>query len=126
MSTFTGHNIALGEEQTMGDSAILLSESNFWKSVKETVELFYPGPQHENAKGYRGRWYKEWARGTAENKVNKMLWASHGNSSSFWLLKRDLIKALYAVGFDHVFEPANFTGDDLAADNYLIITIGAC
>lgn len=262
MNTFTSHNIALGKERTISDTAILLRDSNLWKSVKSTVELFYPGPQKENEKfsvvdlgcleggysvefakmgfntlgievrqdnidkcnyvkqqtgldnlkfvkddvrnlknygkfditlcygllyhldnpvaylkticentnkvlvlhthyanehdfrynlgvlnnlyrpfekrikplytkrnfrlgpltsheGYRGRWYKEWNAGTADNKVSKMLWASHGNSRSFWLLKRDLIKALYAVGFDHVFEQTNFTGDEMAPDNYI-------
>jgi len=261
MNPFTGHNIALGKENTMGDSVMLLGDSNLWKSVKKTVELFYPGSPKENAnysvvdlgcleggysvefarmgfnttgievrqdnidkcnyvkqqlgldnlkfvkddvrnlknhgrfditlcygllyhlenpvaylkticentnkllvlhthyaneydfryslgalnnlyspfekrikplytkrnyklgrlttnEGYRGRWYKEWNAGTSENKVSKMLWASHGNDKSFWLLKRDLMKALYAVGFDHVFEQANFIGD-LAADNYI-------
>ena len=261
MNPFTGHNISLGKEKTIGDSVMLLSDSNLWKSIKNTVELFYPGSPKENAnysvvdlgcleggysvefarmgfnttgievrqdnidkcnyvkqqigldnlkfvkddvrnlknhgrfditlcygllyhlenpvaylkticentnkllvlhthyanehdfryslgvlnnlyrpfekrikplytkrnfklgrltshEGYRGRWYKEWNAGTPENKVSKMLWASHGNDKSFWLLKRDLLKALYAVGFDHVFEQTNFTGD-LAADNYV-------
>ena len=261
MHKFTGHNIALSNgEKTMGDSTILLAESNFWKSIKKTVELFYPNTPHENAKikvvdlgcleggyavefakmgfdtlgievrqdnidkctyvkenlnlnnlnfakddvrnlkkygrfditlcygllyhldnpveylrtifentnkllilhthysidhdfrynlgflnklyrpiekkikflnrkrnfnlgkityneGYRGRWYKEWGPKAEKSKVDKLLWSSYVNNKSFWLVKKELTKALYDVGFDHVFEQSNFTGD-LALDNY--------
>lgn len=61
--------------------------------------------------GYRGRWYKEWNRRTPKNKIEKMLWASYNNNRSFWVCKKDLTKALHDVGFKHVFEQFNYTGD---------------
>ncbi len=69
------------------------------------------------SEGFRGRWYKEWDEEAGKDKIEKMLWASYNNNRSFWLLKKDLTKALHQVGFDSVFEQFDFTGD-IAPDNY--------
>ena len=92
--------------------APIQKRTNFSKS-KQNYRL----SKIKTNEGYRGRWYQEWNENTPKDKIEKMLWASYNNSKSFWLCKKDLTKALHAVGFDSVFEQFNFTGD-LAPDNY--------
>lgn len=67
--------------------------------------------------GYRGRWYNEWSQGSNKAAIEKLLWASFNNHKSFWLCKKDLTRALQNVGFNHVFEQFDHTGD-LFPDNY--------
>lgn len=69
-----------------------------------------------NHEGYRGRWYTEWHRSTSQLKINRLFRASHGNRLSFWLCKSDLLKAIKAAGFRHVYEQGNFTGDVIRED----------
>ena len=67
--------------------------------------------------GYRGRWKKEWSKGVTQIIREKSLWSSYDNDKSFWLLKKDLTKALHKTGYDNVFEQFNYTGD-IMPDNY--------
>lgn len=69
--------------------------------------------------GYRGRWFREWNQNARKDKIEKMLWASYNNNRSFWLLKKDLTKALHSAGFNSVFEQFDFTGD-IAPENYTV------
>lgn len=48
---FTAHNILLSNgEKTFGPNAILLSESEAWKSIVRTLDLFFPGTKEERQK----------------------------------------------------------------------------
>jgi len=71
----------------------------------------------QSNEGYKGRWRKEWRKGASLIKREKGLWSSYDNDKSFWLIKKDLTKALHSAKYDHVFEQFNFTGDILP-DNY--------
>jgi SAM-dependent methyltransferase len=45
---FTAHNILLANgEKTMGEKETLLSESAVWKSITNTLNLFFPGTKEE-------------------------------------------------------------------------------
>lgn len=48
---FTAHNILLSDgTKTMGDGHILFSESELWKSIVKTLDLFFPGSKEERKK----------------------------------------------------------------------------
>jgi SAM-dependent methyltransferase len=48
---FTAHNILLSNgEKTMGENVILLGESEVWKSIVKTLDLFFPGTKEDRKK----------------------------------------------------------------------------
>jgi len=55
--------------------------------------------------GRRGRWYNEWPEDTPPEAIEASVWASIGNSRSFWLGKPALLDAIRAAGFTNVAEP---------------------
>jgi 2-polyprenyl-3-methyl-5-hydroxy-6-metoxy-1,4-benzoquinol methylase len=61
--------------------------------------------------GYRGRWYREWKKDASREKIESKRPASYNNHQSFWLCKKDMIKALYDAGFSSVYEQLDDIGD---------------
>lgn len=84
----------------------MYDEKQYWPLSKLTT--------HENRKGC---WFKEYSEGEKTEKVDKMLWASHGNTSSFWPCKKDLIQSMHDAGFTSVFEQFDYV-DDLSKNTY--------
>jgi SAM-dependent methyltransferase len=58
----------------------------------------HPDAEHE---GRRGHWYTE----------GKGRWESWGNERSFWLARHELMSVMRDVGFDMVFEQADYLAD---------------
>ena len=57
--------------------------------------------EHQGRK-YRGRWYREWSEDGAAASADP--WAAVSNYRSFWLLRDDLIRALYGAGFKRIYD----------------------
>jgi hypothetical protein len=48
---FTSHNIRLNDgTKTLGDKQILLSDSQVWRSIKNSIDLFMPGTREDRSK----------------------------------------------------------------------------
>lgn len=54
--------------------------------------------------GARGRWYREFADGTALEAQEQSRWASWGNEQSFWMTRESILQTLSDGGFTTVFE----------------------
>ena len=61
--------------------------------------------------GYNGRWFYEFEENSDRDKIESSIDASYNNSKSFWLCKKDLIKAIYDAGFTTVYEQLDDIGD---------------
>jgi len=79
------------------------------------VKSYRLGPLTQN-EGYAGRWYREWDKKSDKKKIEDKTEASYNNHRSFWLCKKDIIKALYDAGFSSVYEQLDDI-DDLASKN---------
>jgi hypothetical protein len=102
--------------------AMPLVNRYFWGPIQKRIKLFQTTQNYRLSRiteneGYRGRWIREWSKKLSKEKKEKYLWASYDNDRSFWPCKKDLTRALHDIGFDHVFEQFDFTGD-LWPDNY--------
>jgi len=53
-------------------------------------------------RNYQGGLFVEHPAGTAAETVERDVWASYGNHTSFWIRKPDLIEILEAIGFSTV------------------------
>lgn len=62
-------------------------------------------------KDYKGSWFNEWEEGTNQEKLEEKIFASYNNNKSFWFCKKDLLKALYDVGFNNIYEQYDDIGD---------------
>ena len=82
------------------------------------VEL---GPWTTN-EGRRGRWYGEWPEDAPPEAVEANVWASIGNSRSFWLEKGALLDAVRTAGFPAIVEPP-IEGADAADEERLVRTL---
>ena len=52
-----------------------------------------------DSKHYHGRWNSEYSRNATPDEIESFLWASYGNTKSFWPLKNSLKRMLNDVGF---------------------------
>ncbi len=95
---------------------LLIVDSHFAPADQTSLEQIDPrltqlGPLktvEAGGENYQGRWFFEYdERHDRENQ----LWASYSNSSSFWLTKESLLKALSRTGFDLVLEQHDYSVD---------------
>ena len=96
---------------------LLLLQTHYATPDDETWDRFRLSPMtvHE---GRMGRWYTEWEPGLSDEEIETLSWASVGNSSSFWLEKRQLLQTLVDVGFPIVCEQFDFL-DDIVGSDYI-------
>ncbi|MFN8579070.1 MAG: methyltransferase domain-containing protein [Candidatus Sericytochromatia bacterium] len=80
------------------------------------IKNFKLSPEISENEGYKGRWFNEWSENTSKEKIEIMPGASYNNHKSFWLCKDELLRALYDVGFQSVYEQYDDIGD-LYKDN---------
>ncbi len=52
-----------------------------------------------DSKDYQGRWSHEYASNASLDEIESFLWASYGNTRSFWPLKHSLKRMFNSVGF---------------------------
>lgn len=68
--------------------------------------------------GNLGRWYREYPDSATSQQIAGAVWASWGNSQSFWIEKMSLVSNLVQVGFSSVCEQFAYLTDPVAADYY--------
>lgn len=68
------------------------------------VQSHYSAMMTEVHEGARGHWF-------ADSAAEETPWGSHGNTSSFWLGKGDLLQAISDAGFGCVFEQHDYRTD---------------
>lgn len=119
--------------ESMSDNSLLLIHTHFAPERDIRYEMpfinqYFIGPIQKRTKlleftynhrlsrikeneGYKGRWIREWPTKLNKKEIDKYLWASYDNDKSFWPFRKELTRALHDVGFSHVFEQFDFTGD---------------
>lgn len=97
------------------DSHYAPSDDASLAQIDERLTLGSLKMLHDGADVYEGRWFFEY-----DERANRedQLWASYSNSSSFWLTKESLLKAVMRAGFDLVLEQ-----HDYSVDSYKHLTI---
>lgn len=68
-------------------------------------------PKKARNEGFEGHWFDEYKATVSQEEIEKMPGASYNNHRSFWFYRPELIKALYAAGFDSVIEIHDPIGD---------------
>jgi SAM-dependent methyltransferase len=68
-------------------------------------------PKKARNEGFEGHWFEEYKATVSHEDIEKMPGASYNNYRSFWFFKPELIKALYAAGFESVMEVHDYIGD---------------
>jgi SAM-dependent methyltransferase len=63
--------------------------------------------------GVRGRWFREYAKNSSQERIETSLWSSWGNPRSFWIEKRHLVQSLRDAGFSTVYEQYDFLDNNL-------------
>lgn len=54
------------------------------------------------SKTYRGREAAEYPEGLMKQEIEKLFWASYGNTMAFWLTEESLVQMLLDVGFKYI------------------------
>jgi len=106
---------------------LLLDKGYFKKRNEEITEdaiqknnflgyIQYPvnknlSPKKARNEGFAGHWFDEYKATVSQEDIEKMPGASYNNHRSFWFYRPELIKAVYAAGFDSVMEIHDPIGD---------------
>jgi 2-polyprenyl-3-methyl-5-hydroxy-6-metoxy-1,4-benzoquinol methylase len=87
------------------DTSIVFLDTHIAPSNEELGACFAKGALSRlttypfEGKHYEGRWYKEYE----PDLISQHEWTSISNPNSFWLTQTALFKALYHVGFKHIY-----------------------